>query len=306
MDLQETMTQVGAERVTDTVRDIAARSPGRVAIDDAGRSVSYRELVVSVDRIAAALRDAGVVEGALVGHCFQRTADAVAALLGILEAGASYVPVDPRYPIDRIRFTLTDADVALVLADAPSISVLEGLDLPVNIVEDDAVVGSDRAREQGRRIEDGAYVVYTSGSTGRPKGVAIGHEALSTYAAGMRERLHIREDDRYLHTASFSFSSSVRQWVIPLTSGATLVMAGRQQIADARALLAWMKQHHVTVADLVPSYLRGCVQALREEDAGTRRALLDNELRLLLTRASRCRGVWCTHGEWSWAIRPRW
>ena len=283
MDLQDTMTHVGAERVTDTVRDIAARAPDRVAIDDAGRAVSYAELVASVDRIAAALRGAGVVEGALVGHCFERTADAVAALLGILEAGASYVPVDPRYPIDRIRFTLTDADVALVLADAGSISVLEGLDLPVRIVEDDAVVGADRAREEGRRIEDGAYVVYTSGSTGRPKGVAIGHEALSAYAAGMRDRLDIREDDRYLHTASFSFSSSVRQWVLPLTAGATLVMAGRQQIADARALLAWMKEHHVTVADLVPSYLRGCVQALREEDAGTRRALLDNELRLLLT-----------------------
>ena len=275
--------QVASARVLDLVREVATGTPDRVALEEEGRSTTYGELVESVDRVAEGLRRAGVSDDALVGHCFERTGDAVVALLGILQAGAAYVPVDPRYPLDRIRYSLQDADVSLVLADAGSLHVLQGLDLPVAILEGGSVATGVRARDGGRRIAGGAYVVYTSGSTGRPKGVAVGHEALNAYAAGMRERLGISAEDRYLHTASFSFSSSVRQWVLPLSAGATVVMAGRQQIADARALLSWIKQRSVTVADLVPSYLRGCIQALREEDPGTRRELLDNELRLLLT-----------------------
>src|SRR5690606_3880057 len=104
MDLQHTVANVAVERVTARVREIAERTPDRIAIDDGGRSVSYGELVRAAGRIAEALRQTSVSDGALVGHCFDRTSDAVVALLGILEAGAAYVPVDPRYPLDRIRY----------------------------------------------------------------------------------------------------------------------------------------------------------------------------------------------------------
>lgn len=265
------------------IRARAARSPNAIAVEERGRSLSYAELVRAADSVAAALRAAGVSEGMLVGHCFERSADAVAAVLGILASGAAYVPVDPRYPADRIALALTDADVALVLADPSSAGVVAGLDRPVLVLEGSTIAGESRARPDARRIDGAAYVIYTSGSTGRPKGVIVDHAALAAYGTAMRDRIGVREDDRYLHTASFSFSSSVRQWLVPLVSGATIVMAGRQDIADARALLALMAAERVTVADLVPSYLRSCIQALRDEDIGTRRALLDNALRLLLT-----------------------
>ena len=144
-------------------------------------------------------------------------------------------------------------------------------------------MGDDRARASARSIPDAAYIVYTSGSTGRPKGVVIGRDALGAYAEAMHERLGVTAEDSYLHTASFAFSSSVRQWVVPLVAGARIVVAGRPQLADARALLRFMRDEHVTVADLVPSYLRSCVQVLMDEDVGARRELLDNDLRLLVT-----------------------
>ena len=283
MNVQDTMARIASQSVMERIRDVATGNPDRPAIEQAGSVLTYAQLVDVVDAVAEGVRDAGVVEGQLVGHCFERTADAVAALLGIMEAGATYVPVDPRYPLERIRFSLTDADVALVVSDAASRAVVDDLDIPLRVLEGGSLVGSAHARPEARRVEGGAYVVYTSGSTGRPKGVAVGHVALDHYAAVMRDRLGIREGDRYLHTASFSFSSSVRQWALPLTAGATIVMAGRQHIGDARALLRWIKEQGATVADLVPSYLRGCIQALREEDAGQRRALLENDLRLMLT-----------------------
>ena len=283
MNVQDTMARTATQSVMERIREVASKTPDRPAIEESGAVLSYGRLVELVDSVASGVRATGVAEGQLVGHCFERTAAAIVALLGIMEAGAAYVPVDPRYPIDRIRFSLTDADVALVVSDPASRGVVDDLGLPLRVLEGDTLTGTTAARTDGRHVDDGAYVVYTSGSTGRPKGVAIGHDALDHYAVVMRHRLGIREDDRYLHTASFSFSSSVRQWVLPLTAGATVVMAGRQHIADARALLGWMKDRGATVADLVPSYLRSCVQALREEDAGQRRSLLDNDLRLMLT-----------------------
>lgn len=283
MNVQDTMARTATQSVMERIREVASKKPDHPAIEETGAALSYGRLVELADAVASGVRAAGVSEGQLVGHCFERTADAIVALLGIMEAGAAYVPVDPRYPVDRIRFSLTDADVALVLSDPASRSVVDDLGLPLRVLEGDGLAGTDDARADARHVDGAAYVVYTSGSTGRPKGVAIGHDALDHYAVAMRDRLALREDDRYLHTASFAFSSSVRQWVVPLTAGATVVMAGRQHIGDAWALLAWMKDRRATVADLVPSYLRGCVQALREEDAGQRRALLDNDLRLMLT-----------------------
>ena len=85
-------------RTLDQLRSAAERSPDAIAIEHAGRTITYAELMESASRIAEALREVGVEEGLLVGHCFERTAESIVALLGILEAGAGYVPVDPRYP----------------------------------------------------------------------------------------------------------------------------------------------------------------------------------------------------------------
>jgi natural product biosynthesis luciferase-like monooxygenase protein/amino acid adenylation domain-containing protein len=261
----------------------AKTTPDAPAIEDASRALSYRELQAAADRIGEALRQAGIDEGTLVGVCTARTTDALVAILGILSAGAAYVPVDPRYPADRIAHTLRDADVALVIGDAASAEVVAGLGLPVRLLEGDALADGPSARADTRRIPGAAYVIYTSGSTGKPKGVVVSHAALAAYAESLNERLGLVAGDRYLHTASFAFSSSVRQWALPLTAGATIVMAPREAIADARALLRFARDKRATVADLVPSYLRGAVQVLRDADAGTRRELLDNALRLMLT-----------------------
>jgi natural product biosynthesis luciferase-like monooxygenase protein/amino acid adenylation domain-containing protein len=265
------------------IRAVAAEAPARIAIEDAGRSLAYGALVGAVERLAADLRLAGVGDGALVGLAMDRSVDAVVALLAILEAGGAYVPVDVRYPPERVAFTLRDAGVALVLADAAGLPQVAEIGRPAALVQGDRLVPGARAAGDARRLPGAAYVIYTSGSTGRPKGVSIGHEALATYAQALGDQIGLTPDDRYLHTASFAFSSSVRQWVLPLTTGATLVIAGREAIADARALLALVRTRGITVADLVPSYLASCVQALRDADAGDRRALLDHALRLMLT-----------------------
>lgn len=267
----------------DQILSIAESDPDRAAIDYSGRVTSYGALAEHVDEVAGFLTSAGIGPGALVGHAFGRHPGALVALLGILRSGAGYVPIDPRYPADRVSFTLGDAEVSCVLADSVGAEAIRDLGLPTAILDGTRLPSEAPSPVEGRTIQGAAYVIYTSGSTGRPKGVAVGREALTAYVGALNERLEIASGDRYLHTASFSFSSSVRQLFLPLSAGATVVLADRTHIADARALLSLVKGSGVTVVDLVPSYLAGCIRALREEDAGPRRELLDNDLRLVLT-----------------------
>ena len=128
-----------------------------------------------------------------------------------------------------------------------------------------------------------AYVIYTSGSTGSPKGVMITHGNVGHYVAAMREALLIEANDRYLHTASFAFSSSVRQWALPLSCGAAIVIATTDHCRDPEALFALVRRCRVSIMDLVPSYWRSSLQMLECLAPATRALLLDNELRLILS-----------------------
>ena len=130
---------------------------------------------------------------------------------------------------------------------------------------------------------DLAYVIYTSGSTGKPKGVMITHGNLANYLGALNHELRISADDRYLHTASIAFSSSRRQLMLPLSGGATVVIASSDDRKDPLALFALVKQRGVTVLDAVPSFWRNCTTILSGLSDDERGQLLDNRLRLMLS-----------------------
>ena len=131
--------------------------------------------------------------------------------------------------------------------------------------------------------ENLAYVIYTSGSTGNPKGVMITHGNLGHYVQSLPGSVQVSDADAYLHTASISFSSSVRQLMFPLSLGAEVIIATVDDIADPVSLFKLIKEHEATVIDIVPSYWRACTHALRELPFAEREALLDNRLRLILS-----------------------
>ena len=126
-------------------------------------------------------------------------------------------------------------------------------------------------------------MIYTSGSTGKPKGVMITQANLSGYVRSLRDTLEITSRDRWLHTASLGFSSSIRQFLVPLSCGATVVVATVEQIRDPWAMFELIRHDRVSILDLVPSHLRTCIQALTQLDSESQIALLQNELRLVLS-----------------------
>jgi amino acid adenylation domain-containing protein/FkbM family methyltransferase len=244
----------------------ARQTPDAVALADGARTWTYAELNRQANRLARQLASQGARPGTLVGVRLPRSGDFVVAILAVLKTGAGYVPLDPSYPAERLEL--------MAAATRPALTVDGDVKLPPD--DSDLVVRRDPAAP--------AYVMFTSGSTGAPKGVVISHGALASYLESVREPLGTRAGDVCLHTASFSFSASVRQTLLPLSAGATLVVAGENERVDPQALLRLMKHREVTVWDTVPSLWRHAMDVLERLPAGVRAELLDNRLRgVLLT-----------------------
>ena len=264
----------------------ATRSPDQLAVVCLGRKWTYGELNARADQLAAHLRSKGVGPNTLVAISAHRSLEMVMAILGVLKAGGAYVPLDPAYPKERLEFMIADSQPALCLTQSHLANHLPGF--PGETVLLDAFSSStnnpDNEDWKARLCAgDLAYVIYTSGSTGKPKGVMITRSNLGHYVQSMRSATGVCESDVYLHTASISFSSSVRQLLLPLSLGASVVIATTDEIRDPIELFTTIKKDGITVVDFVPSYWRSCIDALTSLPSAARAELLENNLRLILS-----------------------
>ncbi|AOL05507.1 MULTISPECIES: non-ribosomal peptide synthetase [Burkholderia] len=248
--------------------DAARATPDAIALEYADvhggvHRATYRELDVGTARIAAALRRRGVQPDTPVALCVERSFDMVMALVGVLKAGAAYLPIDPDYPAERIAYMLRDArpavaitqahlreQVEAALGDGVATQLLTVADLLADEAEGDA------ARVTSA-IDDAqlAYLIYTSGSTGRPKGAGNTHGALANRIAWMQQAYRLTRDDVVLHKTPFGFDVSVWEFVWPLAIGAKLAIASPGDHRDPARLAAAIHAHGVTVLHFVPSML---------------------------------------------------
>lgn len=259
----------------------AASSTGRD-----GQNLTYATLNRRANQVAHYLQTLGVSPGNLIGIYLERSLEMAVGLLGILKAGCAYVPLDPAYPTERLAFMLQDAQVATLVTQKRLLNQLPQYEAPTVCLDTDWSHISKLSTENLGRVvfpDNLAYLIYTSGSTGRPKGVMITHRNLCHYTSAIGISINITTDDTYLHTASFSFSSSVRQLMVPLTHGSTVVIAPAEEIENPLSLFELMKRNGVTVIDIVPSYWRSCAYVLSTIAPASRETLLDNHLRLVLS-----------------------
>ncbi|MGW3095088.1 amino acid adenylation domain-containing protein [Streptomyces sp. NPDC001102] len=238
------------ERLDVRFHRMAARYPQRPALTDADGTVSYGWLAERARAVTAALRGR-VARGAPVALRATASRHALAAMIGILGAGACYVPVDPSYPAERRRHLLEDSRAALVLAqDAPDLEAGEQI---VDRVGGLVLTARPDAGTPHEMPEDAAYVIYTSGSTGSPKGCVVGHAhvlalldtALPLYAAG--------PDDVWTLFHSWSFDFSVWEIWGALLTGARAVIVDRSVAADPESFAGLLAEERVTVLNQVPS-----------------------------------------------------
>lgn len=263
-----------------------ASTPDKIAVVFADQQLTYGQLNGYANKIAHYLRQLGVRGESLVGLCVERSPLMILGILGILKAGGAYVPLDPAYPKERLAFMLQNARPRVLLTQESLTTELPEHTAQVLCLDANWHLFAQQSEENLKQtafVGNLAYVIYTSGTTGTPKGVRVTHANLCHYVQAMQKALGITAEDVYLHTASIAFSSSVRQFMVPLTQGATVTIATSEQRKDPLELFARIKQHDVTVIDIVPSYWRNCNHALSSLDSGSRQVLLCNKLRLIVS-----------------------
>ncbi|WP_330460674.1 amino acid adenylation domain-containing protein [Streptomyces sp. NBC_00820] len=244
-------------------RRVAAERPDAAAVRDAGRTLTYAELDLASDRLAARLAHAGVRPGDLVGLLLERSADVPVGILGVMKAGAAYVPLDPSYPGERLRYMIADAGVTTVVGAAGQ-AAERGLDAVAVLPPYDDSAPETPVPETELTGEEPAYVIYTSGSTGNPKGCVVGHRQVLALLKAALPLFDVDAEDRWALFHSFSFDVSVWEFWASMAVGATAVtvpLAVAQSAADFLALLVAEK---VTVLGQVPSVFRALAMAYEE------------------------------------------
>ncbi|WSJ48155.1 amino acid adenylation domain-containing protein [Streptomyces sp. NBC_01317] len=230
-------------------------SPGVVAVRSGSEVLSYAELDERSDRLARFLVSVGVGREGVVGLCLPRGVDVVVGELAVWKAGGAFVPLDPEYPSDRLRYMVGNSGAGVVLATAETLARVPEGPARVVLLEEVPAAPDPVALPGVTDANQLAYVIYTSGSTGRPKGVAVGHRGVVNLVEAMGPSLGAGPGVVTLQFASFSFDAAILDVAVVLGSGGTLAIATGEERAEPGALAGMIAAHGVTTASVVPSLL---------------------------------------------------
>ncbi|HET8840290.1 MAG TPA: amino acid adenylation domain-containing protein, partial [Ktedonobacteraceae bacterium] len=246
-------------RLPQIFEEQVVQHPERIAVIAQDLQVTYAELNRRANQLAHYLRHIGIRPGSLVGLCIERSLEMVVGLLGILKAGAAYVPLDPSYPKQRLAFMIEDAQVALLITRQDLLTLFPLSKQQIFCLDtcQEVLRSAPVANPQGEiASEMPAYVLYTSGSTGKPKGVFISHQALSNHMHWMQSAFPLHAHDSVLQKTPFSFDASIWEFYAPLLAGARLVIAEPERQQDSVYLIQEMRLQQISILQVVPMLLR--------------------------------------------------
>ncbi|WP_256252292.1 non-ribosomal peptide synthetase [Streptomyces sp. yr375] len=242
-----------------------ARTPDATALVYGDTELTYAELNARANRLARLLAGRGVGPERCVAVALPRSVDLIVARMAVLKAGAAYLPIDLKYPVERIRFMLDDAAPVLVVTTVADAEELPAAGVEILALDDPQVTAvwdrvhdgdlTDRDRHAPLRADHPAYVIYTSGSTGRPKGIVSTHRGAAPFARTLAERFAVTPDSRILQFASPSFDSTFLEECMSLLSGATLVGAPAERLRPGPELAKLLGSGLASHVLLIPSVL---------------------------------------------------
>lgn len=255
------------QSITERFEQQARRNPSRIAVRTGTHSWTYERLTREADRVARAVLELAGSGPQRIALLFEQDAPMIAAILGSLKAGKTYVPLDPTYPSERLAYMLQDSGSTVILTNERNLSLASSLG------EGRCAVASlDRLRPgssvsvPAMRVgpESVAYVLYTSGSTGQPKGVVQNHRNVLHFIRAYTNRLHIRTDERLSLLSSYSFDAAVMDIFGALLNGAALCLWDFKAQGVA-GLAEWLAKEEITILHAVPTVFRAFAGSLEEE-----------------------------------------
>lgn len=224
-----------------------------------GKSLTYKELDVISNQLARCLvEEYNVAKGDFIGIHLDRSEMVLVSMMGILKAGAAFVPIDPTYPNDRKEYMIEDSNISLLISSTNymfDLDFYEGAMLAID-VEFEATSYSEEALDLQIQPATSAYVIYTSGSTGKPKGVLVPHKGIVNTALASIHSMHLSQCKRSLQFASFSFDASVFETFNALLSGSSLYITDEKERKTPEFLAAFIEENAIETATLPPSYFK--------------------------------------------------
>jgi non-ribosomal peptide synthetase-like protein len=238
----------------------AEERPYRPALEFGGETLSYRDLDARANQLAGYLREVGIVPGGLAGVCIGRSPSLYVALLAVLKAGAGYVPLDPKFPPERIRYILADARVGVLLAENALLEVLGDVNVGRLVSVDRLSASTHPACSRPLHASppsphDPCYVIYTSGTTGRPKGVMIEHRSAVNFVRAIGEVYRLEPTDRVYQGFSVAFDASIEEMWGAWSVGATLVPGSDEIVRSPWDLARFLEEKRVSFFSTVPTFL---------------------------------------------------
>lgn len=232
-------------------------NPNKVAVEFGEHSITYFQLNNRANQIANTLIEKGVGEDSLIGVLLNRSIDMIATVLGILKAGAAYVPLDPSLPKKRINFIIQDARLEAVISQYSLNELLEESEEKLVIYFEEIVKPGNYEKSENPTLltysnESLAYAIYTSGTTGNPKGVMVQHDSLSNLLMGMDKVIGCEPEDKMLANTNLSFDISIVELFWPLTLGATVLLLDDKEILNRPSIIGQLKP---TLVQMTPSVL---------------------------------------------------
>lgn len=249
-----------AKTVPELFEEQVIKTPKHTAVVFEDQSLTYRELNERANQLARYLVSQGVTPNAIVGLLVNRSLEMVIGILGILKAGAAYLPMDPGYPGERISYMLDQSHTSLTLTDrgAPEIPINGNCQFVDISLSNATVYASDHTKvhtEHKADVDDLAYVIYTSGSTGKPKGVMVHHRALCNLIHGVVRELHF-DSQTIVSLTTISFDIFFSDTILPLTQGMKVIIANEEEQMIPKYLYQLIAKHQVKVLQATPSRMK--------------------------------------------------
>ena len=250
--------------VHELVEEQARLTPEATAVVCHERHLTYRELNRRANQLAHYLRGLGLGPESRVAVCVERSPEMMIGLLGILKAGCAYVPLDAEYPPERLSYMLEDAQASMLLTGRPLAGLFRRETIRVVELETlwPAIAGEvDENPGRLATADNLAYVIYTSGSTGRPKGVEISHSSVVNLLSSMRRLPGLGPEDTLLAVTTISFDIAALELFLPLTVGARLMIASREEARDGERLSQILSDSQITMMQATPATWRLLIEA---------------------------------------------
>lgn len=254
------------ERIDANIQNYA----NHLALSDSQFNFTYQDLGEYSQKLIALLDELSIDRDRPIAISYPRSAFLPIIIYSILRAGFSYLFLDPAYPAKRLNKYVKESKAKLLLCDAEQSQISEIDNKVIFSIEDFLNLPSMKIPSPASPPSENAYTIFTSGTTGNPKGVNISRKRVSSYINGLSQRIPLTSQDIYLHTASFSFSSSTRQLFLPLSKGASLYIAGDNDIRNPLTLLNIVENKKITILDTISSLWTHPLKNLQREDKENR------------------------------------